>query len=203
MTDRPIIFSAPMVRALLEGRKTQTRRVMKSIKGELKPGDLLIPNHGVYRARYLKGDRLWVRESFTKTQFDKPVYRADARDSDGQRWSSIMPGDPDNEVLWKPAIHMPRWASRMTLMVADVRFQRLQEIDGFDATTEGAQWLDEGRGAEKWGVPGAVPFEHPFPRDAFRALWSSIHGPEAWDANPWVVALTFDVIKQNIDQVQP
>jgi hypothetical protein len=195
MTDRPIIFSAPMILALQAGRKTQTRRV---------EGSPLRHCH--------IGDRLWVREAFTLTQHDKPVYRADACDQTGVRWSSIVPGDPNGEVLWRPSIHMPRWASRLTLVVIDVRRQRLQDISEADAQAEGIE-----PGVDHHGRPGGwksyetYPDGSPHPhaiapnreaKTSFRELWETLHGHGSWAANPEVIAISFQVEKINIDQMQ-
>jgi hypothetical protein len=217
MTDRPIIFSAPMIRALLGGHKTQTRRVIK-LNGRLPEyggpsGCTDDPsgwgwedsNHGDWitlrrepgqrmgwldwRGAYTPGDRLWVREAFCPrigwpAPVAKPHYRAD---DDRPEWSA----------LWKPSIHMPRWASRLTLTVTDVRVQRLQDISNDDALEEGCEcyadgWRDYQFPSEQCCGNG---------RDSFRTLWDSLHGPDAWAFNPWVVALTFTVNNHNIDKM--
>jgi hypothetical protein len=129
---------------------------------------------------------------------------------------------------WRPSIHMPRWASRLTLTVTGVRVQRLQEISEADARSEGASWrlgcsgflgkdagwsMDWSRVGEmsafahrKPGGPAKAPLTEkdislPDARMAFASYWNSLHGPDAWDANPWVVALTFTVQRGNIDQI--
>lgn len=194
MADKPIIFSAPMVRAILDGRKTQTRRVLKPpfegadlecngagqwIWWDKSKGE---PSFNRARIPYAIGDRLWCRETFALTQHGKPVYRADARDQSGARWSSITPGDPDGEVKWKPSIHMPRWASRLTLTVTDVRIERVQDVSEHDAKAEGFDG-------------------HPDPVGALFLLWDSLNAARGygWEANPWVVALTFTAEMRNID----
>jgi len=134
MTDRPILFSVAMVQAIQQHRKTQTRRVLNpqptadTIIME-DDGRWWVENedadfHYPLELRYAPGDRLWVREAFTLTQHGMPVYRADARDQTRQRWASRQPGDPAREVRWKPSLHRPRSASRITLVVDDVRIQR-------------------------------------------------------------------------------
>jgi hypothetical protein len=104
----------------------------------------------------------------------------------------------------KPSIHMPRWASRLTLTVTDARVQRLQEISEADAVAEGAGFYVPGHGfiteADLRADPGYSNFLAP--RMGFEAIWASIHGPDAWDANPWVAALTFTVHRCNIDQME-
>jgi hypothetical protein len=203
MTDRPILFSAPMIRALLDGRKTQTRRVLKEQPPEgakffawdLGPAGAFASfikpdvrgNADLYPSRLpaWRGDQLWVREAFCPrlgwpAPVAKPHYRAD---DDRPEWRS----------LWKPSIHMPRWASRLTLIVADVRVQRLQDISEADARAEGVN-------PDAWVQPDGT--DTPSYVSAFQTLWNSLHGPDAWAANPWVVALTFTVHPRNIDQIE-
>lgn len=201
MTDRPIIFSAPMIRALLAGRKTQTRRVLKPQPPEGafdpwpwatrgKPG--YIEFKGADGAPlnpwpYTPGDRLWVREGWANDEGVGLQYRAGpqiADDAVGVRWLS--------------RVIMPRWASRLTLDVKEVRIERLQDISEGDAVAEGVDAVIGA--AEAQPIDG---YKRRGGRADFAALWNSIHGPAAWDANPWVVALTFDVHRCNIDQWAP
>ena len=195
MTDRPIIFSGAMVRALLEGRKTQARRVLKGKSGILAARNVL--RRGAHwpgieydrswplRLPYATGDRLWVREAFSRDgQSDgECLYRATVDDDTGYYAEEIA------EIRWLPPIHMPRWASRLTLIVTDARAQRLQKISQEDAEAEGVEWFK----------PNGEQPQFCNYRDAFLTLWNSLHGPDAWAANPWVVALTFRVIRANID----
>lgn len=211
MTDKPIIFSAPMVRALLDGRKTQTRRVIKVSTGPIAPGDVMVrwgPDFGgqcaIFRPRYAPGDRLWVREALRSVS---------ERDADGTIADCISYAAdgayPEHGLIewpWQravlPSIHMPRWASRITLTVTDVRVQRLQEISEADARAEGIEQGRSGRFYDPVMSRGAAAHfggMHHGARAAFQSLWNSLHGPEAWDANPWVVALTFTVDRRNID----
>ncbi len=223
MTDRPIIFSAPMVRALLDGRKTQTRRVL----GNSGPGRgrsnifsaqigwsdsyVMDPGNANWRERdtpYAPGDRLWVRECWrTASAYDdlspsqmggeEPIrYEAD------QTWQTWGWGRPHSTGRHRAARHMPRWASRLTLLVTDVRVQRLQEISEDDAKAEGAD-----DGFRQIVAPGNCPEPrcdgvHYGPLWHFRDLWNSIHGPDAWDANPWVAAISFTVHRCNIDTME-
>lgn len=193
MTDKPIIFSAPMVRALLAGTKTQTRRVLKpqpvwdngALGIEDKAGRWIFCANtergfaeGLPRSRfkmpYAPGDRLWVREAWA---------------SDGMVGVRYYATDDVHELRRKRSpIHMPRWASRLTLLVTDVRVQRLQEISRGDAMEE--------------GCPFANMADGPNPRDWYRDIWNSIHGPDAWDANPWVAAISFTVHRCNIDTME-
>lgn len=204
MGDRPILFSAPMIRALLDGRKTQTRRVVNPIPHDpalrpgmtgYKPAPLHLwqaaPSGPYFPPRYVAGDRLWVREACATWIGDirDVAYRADETDDE---WANLR---HDAKLgFWKlrPSIHMPRWASRITLTVTDVRVQRLNEISEADAQAEGAPPIgaddatDEDERSHRWG---------------FINLWNSLHGPGAWAQNPWVAAYTFTVARGNIDQL--
>lgn len=206
MTDRPIIFSAPMVRALLDGRKTQTRRVLKPqpfpVGGAFyRPFPNTDPRQwyslsaagivvNIQTVPYAPGDRLWMREAFAT---DGLVVRYYATDDVHELRKKLSP------------IHMPRWASRLTLTVTEVKVQRLQEITEGDAAAEGIDprkigWIPErAEPPEIWWFGSDVGRRTA--RDAFSDLWASIHGPDAWDANPWVAAITFDVHKCNIDHM--
>lgn len=237
MSDKPILFSAPMVRALLAGTKTQTRRTLKpqpvaAVTGFQKVfadhpyfqatvnGALLVAafpdGHGFLSPypplRYAIGDRLYVREAYTTTQHGVAVYRADAKDQRGYKWSSIQDGDPGHEVIWKPSIHMPREFSRITLTVTDVRVERLRDISEEDAIAEGIErqygfWRCYGetpapfRGAAPTVLSAGRGVVCADPVHSYATLWESINGPGSWDANPWVAAYTFTVRLGNIDQV--
>lgn len=198
MADRPIIFSRPMIHALLAGRKTQTRRVLKpqppsgcaciephsTFPNEWVPycgGD---PQHSI-AVPYAAGDRLWVRETWN--EYPEGVdFAADLAEV------SLKQAGP-----WRSPIHLPRAYSRLTLTVTQVRVERLQMITADDATEEGVHDTDFYDRAEH-KVSGGAPYAPE--RLAFADLWNSIHGPDAWDANPWVVALTFGVVERNIDE---
>lgn len=213
MGDKPIIFSAPMIRALMAGRKTQTRRVLKPqpfVSGyhnggvsldkvsldyarfsAMAVGASAIIEH-VISLPYATGDRLYVREAFSyetldvdRNGFMPPWY-----------WSDGNPRSGDY-TRPKPSIHMPRWASRLTLTVTDVRVQRLQEISGQDSIAEGVE-CDTCTAMKVSACHGKGCFAS---KDAYRTLWNSLHGPDAWDANPWVVAVSFSVQHGNIDQI--
>ena len=202
MADRPIIFSAPMVRALLDGRKTQTRRVLKKpaaidALAVFGPAFMTLPGN-VDLIGYAPGDRLWVREAVCWVSGWGWRYRADNDDLAEKRETGEV-------SRWRPSIHMPRWASRLTLTVTDVRVQRLQDISEADAVAEGIQRLIGSKGPNyftreisgKW----SGSFNAPTAAEVYSDLWNSLHGPGAWDANPWVVALTFTVQRGNIDQM--
>lgn len=253
MTDRPMLFSAPMVQALLDGRKTQTRRPLYRAHkiDDTREGPQVRyfpnyppPNLGLNHMATLgtahllrPGDRIWVKET----------WRAGAG-YDGARPSDIPPfariwfeadGCNDNaDAISKkarPSIFMPRWASRITLTVTDVRIERLNDCSEADAIAEGVcrelptdadrAWLssyhEEHYGAPPtqadidqfnegvWVVPGTECGFGPKPRqplwgptasNCYASLWESINGAGNWAANPWVVAISFDVARRNIDQ---
>lgn len=218
MTDRPIIFSAPMVRALRYRRKTQTRRVLRLHDDDCEPP---------YVAYYLEGagavwcdpydssvwcypgvrgsavgDRLWVREAHYMTddgESEYAVYAADeleaARHINEVGQIAAQHGLPiewtKRHTKLRSPIHMPKWASRLTLIVTDVRVQRVQEISKADAKAEGV-------------VDYRIdPDFRQEPEDDFADFWDSLNARRGFgfDANPWVVALTFTVHHQNIDQM--
>lgn len=187
MADYPIIFSAPMVRALLDGRKTQTRRLAYSRRGRMS------------RWWFVKaGDRLWVREAW------RPVHSADP-----SRGASYRANVGADQTLWRPSIHMPRWASRLTLVVTEARRQWLQDISEEDARAEGLLWERHTWHDPEyplcdiaWRPYAGSESRYSHPRDAFADLWESIHGPDAWNANPEVIALTFTVHRCNIDAME-
>jgi hypothetical protein len=180
VAEHPILFSGPMVRAILEGRKTQTRRV---IRNPSRLVNLMMAGEAGEWCPYGQtGDLLWVRETWAPNEVlpiaDRPsgaaIYRADERYS----------------ATWRPSIHMPRWASRLTLRLTDVRVQRLQEITGRDAVAEGIEKVPaknvppELAGA--WSANETV--------FAFARLWDSINAKRgySWDSNPFCWALTFE-----------
>ena len=212
MSDRPILFSAPMVRALLAGTKTQTRRVIEPVTGQIQEGDIIVSwpadapvRKGLtFRPRFAVGDRLWVKETWrTHRSWDdhKPSdvipcsriwYEAEDRDNCDQHGRARV------------SIHMPRWASRLTLTVTDVRVERLQDISEADCLAEGAKIaanVNLGRGNSLNGVMVETDQPHVLatPRAWYRELWDNINGPGAWDTNPWVCAVSFEVREGNID----
>ena len=193
-TERPILFSAPMVRAILSNTKTQTRRVVKdtglyaidaAIHGpETAARELLAL---ASRCPYgIPGDRLWVREAWGFNP-DFPgllghiFFRADC-------------GHEHDGIKWRPSIHMPRAASRITLEVTEVRVERLAIISEADAIAEGLKPLSEGTD-RTWTVDADPRSEHESPRDTYRWLWESINGPGAWDKSPWVWVVEFRRVK--------
>lgn len=208
MKERPILFKDEMIRAILEGRKTQTRRVCKQqpysngfafeCNEFLCHNDYLPPSAmlmDVYKGgKYLystfnlegwesecpygkPGDRLWVREAF---RLCVEAYATKPRDTDAAYrvwYEADAPHQPGFGRL-RPSMHMPRWASRITLEITGVRVERLQDISDEDALSEGVY-------PTKTGIyPGA-------PKAAFCELWESINGPGSWDENPWVWFIEF------------
>ena len=227
MTDRPIIFSAPMVKALLAGEKTQTRRSANpqpvhdgngwwrwasGAWSDRLPGPILVPGHSMARAaRYSVGDRLYVRENHYLTDegdFEIAVYAADEEAVAKHKAEIEALAEAHKlDAAWKarhlklrPSIHMPRWASRLTLTVTEVRVQRLRDITEEDAKAEGATQV----GIETGQITAqSTPIEIGSYTAGFAELWDSINGAGAWDANPWVVAVSFTVEKANIDALTP
>lgn len=224
MKVKPILFSAPMVRALLDGRKTQTRRVLKPQPDDLTPWRIaktpggpatyewrsIFGRHvGYVAGLHCAGDVLWVREAWRVSgRWDKTkpseivprsltvMFGAGGSIANQDHRDDWRPSDWPfgTEVEWagrlRPGMFMPRWASRLTLVVTDVRVQRLNEISEEDAIAEGVS--DEFTDFELYGQ------SHPY-RFGYSALWNSINGPDAWDANPWVAAYTFTVHRENVD----
>jgi len=214
VAERPMLFSAPMVRAILAGRKTQTRRIWS--------GD------SVADCPYGQtGEGLWVRETFaleTNRNVDVAGYDPPFKDGRPVRYIKDDDGnefweqphyfatDPKPEleyedkegpsVRWKPSIHMPRWASRINLEITNVRVERLMDITEEDAIAEGVRRdpghstpLEMGANVETW-------FNYQDPeswvtsaQSSFRTLWSSIYGAPSWLSNPWVFVIEFKVIK--------
>jgi hypothetical protein len=189
MKERPILFSGPMVRAILEGRKTQTRRVIKPqpayhpvFANELHWRGSDINPDSTYRSPYgVPGDRLWVRETWMAC--DKrgfPVMEHPTRENTAEvlyRASHVGDG-------WRPSIFMPRWASRLLLEITAVRIERLQDIGEADALAEGFPGLEETGGAMS-------------ARYVLHVEWDKLNAKRGspWADNPWVWVLTFEVVK--------
>jgi hypothetical protein len=169
VSEHPILFSGPMVRAILEGRKTQTRRVQRM------PGSF--PSGCPYGQ---PGDLLWVRETFAKRYAD-----AERDPTDGIMYRAD--GGCVIEPRWTPAIHMPRWASRLTLRITDVRVQRVQDINEEDVWSEGVICRCD-VGQSEYDQCGLSPAEH------FAKLWDSINAKRgySWESNPFCWAISFE-----------
>lgn len=249
MKARPILFSGDMVRALLDGRKTQTRRALKIqpsngwefgtasneeiILGAITSSHPKKGRFGAFIRREIwegagkfqhdviacpcgrPGDLLWVRETFISgfefddngmpTEQERTWYRANG---DLDFWYDGGSDFPKENIPWRPSIHMPRWASRLTLRITNVRVERLQDMEGqhpneSDAIAEGVNAIHHGDGDYYYSAFRQEPHPENWcdPTDAFRELWESINGPESWTANPWVWVIEFEVIHANVDTV--
>lgn len=215
MKERPILFSGPMIRAILEGRKTQTRRVIKpQPAGEidnLGDGDSIIDllTDAVIACPYGQpGDRLIVRESGWERQARTPRMLRDGADTWAPYYydaDGLTEADVDDFKRWgfkrRPSIHMPRWASRITLEVEAVRVERVNEITEEDAKSEGANreaayddpdlQYESCDGIDRGAGPGYFcPRSY---KAGFSNLWDSINSSRGfgWEANPWVWVITF------------
>lgn len=233
MKERPILFSAPMVRAILDGSKTQTRRIVKGVKHFPEFGSAVGMVGGAWRygspaglglaergdcwsvtldADHLKrmctqeaygwgagagcpygppGDRLWVRETWSTHACFDGVPPAKLTTRSLHYWA-------DGEIKTgkgRPSIHMPRWASRITLEITGVRVERLQDISIQDAKAEGA-WGPDDSIVDKVATYFGIDVLAANPRLAFQMLWESINGPDSWQANPWVWAIDFKRLEQ-------
>lgn len=193
MKERPILFSAPMVRAILAGSKTQTRRVVKPQPIGTDATIIEIYGRGLPAAHPCPygqhGDRLWARETF----FDTEPYSAFPLFSDRKnRYIYRADGEQIGCHRWRPSIHMPRVASRILLEIVAVRVERLRDISREDAISEGVQPLDGSNGPNYWTVDaGGVSLNNPTAQGAYSMLWDWINGPGAWDKNPWVWVVEF------------
>jgi hypothetical protein len=200
--ERPIIFSAPMVRAILEGRKSMTRRIVKCREeiaclgtaadwnagkldermpdwetwGPKSGAQVFVGKHGnifSLNCPYgVPGDRMWVRETW------KPHAQTSVHTKAIYRADYELSDGPGG---WTPSIYMPRWASRITLEIVSVRVARVQEISEEDAKAEGAERMALDDLGNSWHTR----------RRGFQALWQSIHGPCSWEQNPWVWVIEF------------
>lgn len=186
MKERPILFSAPMVRALLAGKKTQTRRVVKGEALQWLKRDKFAPafvsDAGNHLCPYGQpGDRLWVREAWARTTVFPGSEMVVYREGD----SRTDYGGP-----WKPGIHMFRRDSRITLEVTGVRVERLQDISEADALAEGIVQLRDGG----FGLPAGEHYHATDPRISYWSLWDHINGPGSVEANPWVWAIDWPAL---------
>lgn len=246
MTDRPIIFSGPMVRALLEGRKTMTRRLLY-VKRKAKNGIIpasasvvtgLVPAKGLRGVRRIvyepgtgrrspegfpldhgpdeyftasgwqkvvKGDRLWVRENAQLRSVGPGrgevciAYQADGRM--GEVFPHFLkPNEknPFSAVSWSPSIHLPRWASRLTLVVTGTKIERVQSITMEDQIAEGLPFRPRAKAEHVMAAAIRVADEL---APKWERLWRSLNGDASWEANPWVVAISFEVVRKNIDEL--
>ncbi|HDL6748682.1 TPA: hypothetical protein PXJ82_004433 [Yersinia enterocolitica] len=187
MNEKPILFNAEMVNAILSGRKTQTRRIISektlhlfgvaASAGQCHPIELCDQRSQSYYLDFCPlgkpGDQLWVREAFAAGLCTESTlaYRATHKTEDLEEgWGET--------IKWTPSIHMPRWASRINLLITGVRVERLQDISDADASAEGCK-ISSMQSGECLS-------------DMFARLWKSIYGDESWQANPWVWVINFE-----------
>lgn len=219
MKERPILFSGPMVRAILEGRKTVSRRLVtvpwsgskRSLPYEPywvdEDGELFVMDEGgayepaehAIGGRFgAKGDRLWVKETFQPFWADPDIRPTkgwkDGRD--GYRINYVADSEPEpyeheDDLRLTPSIFMPRWASRILLEVVSVRIERLHKITEEDAKREG---VDPTNGHQ---IRGALIGNGPSHREGFAQIWEDINGKRAsWASNPWVFRVEFRKVRQ-------
>ncbi|WP_026383722.1 hypothetical protein [Achromobacter xylosoxidans] len=194
MRERPILFTGPMVRAILAGNKTQTRRVAKEFAGRDDLDSILARFPNQNGCPYGQpGDRLWVREKWSSDfahhyPYDRVWYAAD---DDRRHDIEVRNGvrgiySPESQEFvpfrWRPSIHMPRSACRLVLEVTGVRVERLNNISQEDAELEGVEC-------------NMSPLSF---REHFQRLWEHINGAGSWDANPWVWVVEFRRIEDGI-----
>ncbi|HCM3125226.1 ASCH domain-containing protein [Klebsiella aerogenes] len=213
MKERGMIFNADMVRAILDGRKTQTRRIMKPQPEPCPRGGHWWPSNVFKTMLHVEdemqngkggwgglvgdacpfgdvGDRIWVRETWAEAGASAPdlkLYRANYPEHVPSIYENVPPAE---EIRWTPSIHMPRWASRITLEITDVRIERLNAISEEDATAEGVPPA----GSLLPDYPGTFltpKGDFATAKVAFQHLWESIFGDESWKANPWVWVIEF------------
>lgn len=221
MNEKPILFSGEMVRVILAGRKTQTRRVIKPQPPngfEWSEADKLFVDVCGSRLGAMRkcpygrvGGRLWVRETWQIHRLDGPLgkefpnilYRADSSTRlllDDRVWKYVR-----DEPKWRPSIFMPRWASRITLEVTGVRVERVQDISREDAIAEGLPSFMAQCGTMNSSNPSRF-YKTNFsdeggylsPIEAFENLWDSFNAKRgfSWEANPWMWAVEFRVLAQ-------
>lgn len=205
MKERPILFSAPMVRALLDDSKTQTRRPVKGFALELlEPGNftpeyVALPENLNCPYGY-PGDRLWVRESFWGCDLpgygDRPCVVYDD-EWVGKEYQPAVARPWASKFGRIPSIHMPRDCSRILLEVISLRVERINDCSGTDCVAEGIRRV--GPGWERWH-PDPADTEHTGstqdPCLSYRGLWESINGAGSWAANPWVWVVAFKRVTQ-------
>ncbi len=237
MKEKPILLNAEMVRAVLDGRKTQTRRIAPISQLKIEPYERDMVTWNVQFSKAFKGvtgsysggrlseseakrviasqfcpfgavgDRLWVRETFAGHYIDDDQIQdiKDGRDkaSDLCEYRADYPSGAQALEGWTPSIHMPRWASRITLEITGVRVERLQDISEGDAKAEGLAEITKDGSLFKFGIPDRDGYPGnddngwPWtewernPVDAYRKLWQSIYGADSWQANPWVWVIEF------------
>ena len=202
---KPIIFSTPMVQAILAGRKTQTRRIVKpqpssGIRKSVFVKSGLEDGHGrEIKQRYKPSDILWVRETFCEVPYEHNHVSIKGGYITIPKYAYKADSERDYTGIWKPSIHMPREAARIFLRVTSVRVERLQEITAEDVIREGIEYSDSG--PYHWHVLDTklnawINFH--FHDEAFKHLWDSLNAKRGygWDTNPWVWVIEFERISR-------
>ncbi|MGX6574225.1 hypothetical protein ACWM58_13665 [Klebsiella quasipneumoniae] len=215
MKERGMIFNADMVRAILDGRKTQTRRIMKPQPEPCPRGGHWWPSNVFKTMLHVEdemqngkggwgglagdacpfgdlGDRIWVRETWAEAGASAPdfkLYRANYPEHVPSIYENVPLAE---EIRWTPSIHMPRWASRILLEITDVRVERLNAISEEDAEAEG---IDMEALYDSQDCYDCIADHNmtgrPTVTGAFKYLWESIYGEEGWKSNPWVWVIEF------------
>ncbi|HBM3258674.1 TPA: hypothetical protein LVN16_000998 [Klebsiella oxytoca] len=213
MKERGMIFNAEMVRAILDGRKTQTRRTVKPQPDEdglakVTNGPWVDTSERNYRCPFGDvGDRIWVRETWAEAGASAPdlkLYRANYPEHVPSHYENVPPA---NEIRWTPSIHMPRWASRILLEITDMRVERLNSISEEDAIAEGMQgvicpcckgdseYSTSQYDAETLAVVDEIPCRAcESNRSKFFTLWDSIYGYGQHCIGEWVWVIEFKVV---------
>lgn len=225
MKERPILFSGPMVRAILEGRKTQTRRIINRVVGvgfvtEFQESDtpgydfIMRDKRALWNDLTITslrqrcpyggfGDQLWVREAFRFSSAHDDLSPGKVPVGDKVEYFADTTAHHYLDGRCRPSIHMPRWASRITLEITGIRAELLNNISEDDAIAEGLSGITKDGKLVKYGIPDrdGLPGNDDYgwhwsefekdSRLAYRKLWESINGPGSWDANPWVWVVEF------------
>ncbi|HHL1466134.1 TPA: hypothetical protein ACQ3C4_004059 [Klebsiella pneumoniae] len=202
MKERGMIFNGEMVRAILDGRKTQTRRTVKPQPDEdglakVTNGPWVDTSERNYRCPFgAAGDRIWVRETWAEAGASAPdlkLYRANYPEHVPSIYENVP---PDEEIRWTPSIHMPRTASRILLEITDVRVERLNAISEEDAEAEGIDMEALYDSQDCYDcIANHNMTGRPTVTGAFKYLWESIYGEEGWKSNPWVWVIEFKRIE--------
>ncbi|WP_048271619.1 ASCH domain-containing protein [Klebsiella variicola] len=219
ITERGMIFNGEMVRAILDGRKTQTRRIMKPQPEPCPRGGHWWPSNVFKTMLHVEeemqngkggwgglvgdacpfgdvGDRIWVRETWAEAGASAPdlkLYRANYPEHVPSIYENVPPAE---EIRWTPSIHMPRTASRIQMEISDVRVERLNAISEEDAEAEG---IDMEALYDSQDCYDCIADHNmtgrPTVTGAFKYLWESIYGEEGWKSNPWVWVIEFKLVE--------
>jgi hypothetical protein len=197
--ERPMLFNGDMVRAILDGRKTQTRRIVKGMaldwldKAKFTSEYVALSDNDMC-PNGKAGDHIWVREAFSAMG-----------GKDGHALPIFYKADGDDGLRWTPSIHMPRWASRIQLEMTSIRIERLQDISEADAEAEGIECINQPTGGDDYQdywrnyavtekEADGWPWFTGDPIASFKTLWNSIY--KNWNENPWVLVIEFKLLKE-------